>query len=213
LKRDFPSDFKKEKNMKRISALTTALVAGSLLIAGGAMAQTHPGVTEPGSGIQQRQQQPMGQQPMGQQQMGQRMGQQQVKAADELKNFSLRDQQGQNIGEIDQVLVDLQQGQIGYVVVEAQGQSHVIPWNALQADAQRQTLTLQISADRFRQAPTGDAQMVQDMEQARQIHQFYGVAPYWEEETMIDRRMRERSPVQERMEGIEQRPLPGQQQR
>jgi sporulation protein YlmC with PRC-barrel domain len=201
--------------MKKISALTTALVAGSLLMTGGAMAQTHPGVTEPGSGIQQRQQQQMGQQPM----MRQQMGQQQVKAADELKNFSLRDQQGQNIGEIDQVLVDLQQGQIGYVVVEAQGQSHVIPWNALRADAQQQTLTLQISADRFRQAPTGDAQMVQDMEQARQIHQFYGVSPYWEEGAMIDQRMRqqqheqmrERSPVQDRMEGIEQRPMQQQQ--
>jgi sporulation protein YlmC with PRC-barrel domain len=201
--------------MKKISLATAALVAGSLLVAGGAMAQAQPGRMAPGgTGMQQQQQ--MGQQPMGQQ-----MGQQQVKAVDELKNFSLRDQQGQNIGEIDQVLVDLQQGQIGYIVVEAQGQSHVIPWNALRADAQQQSLTLQISADRFRQAPTGDAQMVQDMEQARQIHQFYGVSPYWEEgatRPMIDQRMqrqqeqiRDRSPVQERMEGIEQRPMQQQQ--
>jgi sporulation protein YlmC with PRC-barrel domain len=200
--------------MKKISAAAAALVAGSLLVAGGAMAQAQPGRMAPGgTGMQQQQQ--MGQQPLGQQ-----MGQQQVKAVDELKSFSLRDQQGQNIGTIDQVLVDLQQGQIGYLVVQAQGQSHVIPWNALQADAQQQSLTLQISADRFRQAPTGDAQMVQNMEQARQIHEFYGVSPYWEEgaRPMIDQRMqrqqeqmRDRSPVQERMEGIEQRPMQQQQ--
>jgi hypothetical protein len=200
--------------MKSISVLTTALVAGSLLLAGGAMAQAQPERREPGSGIQQRQQQQMGQQPLGQQ-----MAQQQVKSVDDLKNFSLRDQQGQNIGQIDQVLVDVQQGQIGYVVVKSQaGQSHVIPWNALQANAQQQTLTLQISADRFRQAPTGDAQMVQDMNQARQIHQFYGVSPYWEESPLIDQRMQrqheqmqDRSPVQERMDRIEQQPLQQQQ--
>jgi sporulation protein YlmC with PRC-barrel domain len=200
--------------MKKISLATAALVAGSLLVAGGAMAQAQPGRMAPGgTGMQQQQQ-------MGQQHLGQQMGQQQVKAVDELKSFSLRDQQGQNIGTIDQVLVDLQQGQIGYLVVQAQGQSHVIPWNALRADAQQQSLTLQISADRFRQAPTGDAQMVQNMEQARQIHEFYGVSPYWEEgaRPMIDQRMqrqqeqmRDRSPVQERMEGIEQRPMQQQQ--
>jgi hypothetical protein len=198
--------------MKRISILTTALVTGSLLVAGGAMAQAQP----ERSGVQQRQQQQMGQQPLGQQ-----MAQQQVKSVDDVKNFSLRDQQGQNIGRIDQVLVDLQQGQIGYVVVKSQtGQSHVVPWNALRANAQQQTLTLQISADRFRQAPTGDAQMLQDRTQAQQIHQFYGVSPYWEESPMIDQRMqrqhepmRDRTPVQDRMDRIEQQPMQQQQQR
>lgn len=197
--------------MKKISVLSTAIIAGSLMLAGGAMAQAQPGRMGPGGAG-------MGQQQMEQQQRMGQIGQQQVKAVDDLKEFSLRDQQGQSLGQIDEVLVDLQQGRIGYLVVESQaGEKHVIPWNALQPDEQRQTLTLQMSADRFRQAPTGDAQMVQDQNQARQIHQFYGVSPYWEEGTMIDQRMRqqqmrERTPVQERMEGIEQRPLQQQRQ-
>lgn len=104
-----------------------------------------------------------------------------VKSVDTLKQFSLQDQQGQQIGQVNQLLVDVQQGKIGYVVVTSQQQTRLIPWNALRIDPQQQTMTLQISASQFQQAPTGGEQMVQDMNQARQIHQFYGVSPYWEE--------------------------------
>lgn len=126
-------------------------------------------------GMQQPQafQQPRMQQP-GMQQM-------QVRSVDTLKQFALQDQQGQRIGQIDQVLVDMQRGQIGYVAVTSQqGQKHVIPWNALRINPQQQTLTVQMSASQFQQLPSADEQMVQDMNQARQIHQFFGVAPYWE---------------------------------
>ncbi len=102
---------------------------------------------------------------------------------DDISTFSLNDRHGQNIGEIDKVLVDVERGQIGYVVVEsAAGETHVIPWQALQADPHAQTLTLQMDAAQFRQAPTGDAEVVLDPERAEQIHQFYGVAPHWDEE-------------------------------
>jgi sporulation protein YlmC with PRC-barrel domain len=128
-----------------------------------------------------QQRQPMAQQPQQIQQMTQTF--EQVTTVDNLKQFSLQDQQGQNLGQVEQLIVDVQQGSIGYVVTSSQqqpGQQHVIPWNALRVDPQQQTLTVQISAEQFRQAPTGDEQMVKDPDQARQIHQFYGVAPYWE---------------------------------
>ena len=165
--------------MKKIAMFTAALFAVSMTLSAGAMAREGQPYGTTGAGQATQQEQTLGAQP------GMAQQQQQVKNMDDLKQFSINDQQGMNIGQIDQVLVDVQRGQIGYVLVTSEGaQKRVIPWNALQADPQQQTLTLQISADRFEQAPTGDAQMVQDMEQARQIHQFYGVSPYWEDSEM-----------------------------
>lgn len=110
-------------------------------------------------------------------------GQQRIKNLEDLKQFSLQDQQGQALGRIDRVLVDVQRGQIGYILTSSQqqpAQKRLVPWNAVRVDPQKQTVTLQISANRFQQAPTGDEQMVQDTNKARQIHQFFGVSPYWE---------------------------------
>lgn len=172
--------------MKKISGLTAAMFAFSLLVTGWAMAQTveHP----MGAGWEA--------------QFGR------VNGIEDIRNFSLRDEQGRQLGTVDQVLVDLQRGQIGYVVVESPtGQSHVVPWNALDVDAQQNALTLEMNADRFRQAPTGDAQTVQDMNQAEQIHQFYGVAPYWEAE--IDRRAPIRQSPERQTPGVRELPPAG----
>ncbi len=144
------------------------------------------------------------QQPQALQQPG--MQQMQVKSVDTLKQFALQDLQGQRIGQIDQVLVNVQRGQIGYVVVtspQQAGQKHVIPWNALRIDPQQQTLTVQMNASQLQQLPAADEGMVQDMNQARQIHQFFGVAPYWE--------MGQQQPSQQQQIQQQQQKMPQQQ--
>ncbi len=102
---------------------------------------------------------------------------------EDISTFSLQDRHGQSLGEIEMVLIDVERGQVGYIVAEsAAGETHVIPWQALSIDPQDQTVTLGMDAAQFRQAPTGDAQMVQDPAQAERLHEFYGVGPYWEED-------------------------------
>jgi hypothetical protein len=176
--------------MKTISVMIAALFTMGLL-AGGAMAQTieHP----MGAG------------------WAAQFEQQRVQAIDDIRNYSLRDAQGADLGRIDQVLVDMQRGQVGYVVVQSPtGESHVIPFNALQVDPAQETLTLQMDADRFRQAPTGDAQVVQDLNQAEQIHQFYGVSPYWEDgATDLERRTPTRQSPERQTPGVRELPPAG----
>ena len=107
-------------------------------------------------------------------------GQQQIRTASDLEKFSVQTAQGEKLGKVDKVVVDLQQGQIAYVTLSGQGQKNlIIPWKALQAQPQQQTLVLNMSADKLQQAPKGDIQQL-SRDQGRQIHQFYGVAPYWE---------------------------------
>jgi hypothetical protein len=150
--------------MRITSLLSAAVFTIGLFMAGFAMAQA---VEQPrGVGLDAQ------------------IGGQQIQALNDIKNFSLLDQQGQTLGQIDQVLVDMERGLIGYVVVQsALGQTHVIPYNALQIDPQRETLTLQMEGARFSSfAPTGDALIVRDQNIAEEIHEFYGVSPYWEDD-------------------------------
>jgi hypothetical protein len=176
--------------MKKLSVLTAILFTLSLLMAGLSMARDveHP----MGAGWEAQ------------------FGHQQVKAANDISNFTLQDRQGQDLGQIDQLLVDTLRGQIGYVVVQSPtGQTHVIPWNALLVDPEHETLTLAMDADRFRNAPTGDAQMVQDMNQAHQLHQFYGVSPYWESDMIQQPRTPIRQSPERQTPGVMEAPPAG----
>jgi hypothetical protein len=176
--------------MKKISVLTATFFITCLFAAGPSLARD---VEHPMGGGWEAQ-----------------FGSQQVKAANEISNFTLRDQQGQDLGQINQVLLDTVRGQIGYVVVQSPtGQSHVIPWNALLVDPEHETLTLTMDADRFRNAPTGDAQMVQDLNQAQQLHQFYGVSPYWESDMIQQFRTPTRQSPERQTPGMQEYPPAG----
>jgi sporulation protein YlmC with PRC-barrel domain len=175
--------------MKKLAIFTAILFTASLTLASTVMAAEY-GAGEKRVGVGQ--------------QLG--MQDQQVKAASDLKEFSLKDQQGQSLGQIDEVLVDIERGQIGYIVVtsETDQEKHIIPFNALEADLQQQTLTLDIDQQRFQQSPTGET--VLDQQQAQQIHQFYGVSPYWEESGIMQRdpMQQQRSPLEDRQQQRQQ---------
>ncbi len=90
--------------------------------------------------------------------------------------------QGDEIGTISKLIVDDTTGQIGYAIVKSSGmggEHYIVPWNALSQRPQTEKFILHISQDKLKEAPTGDT--VADREEGMKIHQFYGVAPYWEE--------------------------------
>ncbi|MFA5516983.1 MAG: PRC-barrel domain-containing protein [Desulfuromonadales bacterium] len=149
--------------MRKAATMTAVAFLASMAFAGTALA------------ADQKQSQQMGQQQ-------QQQKQQQISNASDVQKFSVQTAQGEKLGKVDKVVLDLQQGQIGYVIVSAtEGQDkYIIPWKALKAQPQEQALVLNISADMLKQAPKGDIQQVLNKDQGRQIHQYYGVAPYWE---------------------------------
>jgi sporulation protein YlmC with PRC-barrel domain len=123
-----------------------------------------------------------------------------IQAADDLKNFTVQDTRGEKIGKVSQVLVDLDSGRIGYAVVSSGGflgmggEKYIVPFNALKSGERRQTLTLDVQKDQLRQAPKGDMEQVMSRESGREIHQFYGVSPYWEENSSEPQAEKKRSP-------------------
>lgn len=182
--------------MKKNIVFTAVALAGSLALAPHAWAQQY----DQQQRSQQRQQQPgyTGQQQKRQQQTNTTQQQsrysQQLAAVDDVKDMKIQNAQGEDLGSIDKVVVDTQQGRIAYLVVSTGGlwglggEKAIVPWNAFQMrqgrdrEAENQVLVLNLPKEQLKNAPHGDFETVlTDRDQARQVHQFYGVSPYWEE--------------------------------
>jgi sporulation protein YlmC with PRC-barrel domain len=122
-------------------------------------------------------------------QQRQQLNEQQLASAEDLKDMKIQNAQGEDIGAVDKVIVDTQQDKIAYLVVSTGGfwgmggQKAVVPWNAFQIQQgarNEPVLVLNVPQERLRDAPRGDIDAL-DREQAQEIHQFYGVSPYWTE--------------------------------
>lgn len=106
--------------------------------------------------------------------------------------------QGENIGEFEHVLVDVETGQIAFITLDSGGilgmgeESYIVPFNALKNDMPQRTdgtlgvtqmrFTLNKSKDQLKRVPEGDIEEALSQEdQSREIHEYYGVSPYWED--------------------------------
>jgi sporulation protein YlmC with PRC-barrel domain len=122
-----------------------------------------------------------------------------VKSADDLVGLSVMGQQDEEIGSISDILVDTETGQVAFAIVSAGGvlgvggDQYIVPWTALQISPEAEDARINISQDRLQEAPTGDS--VADRQEAEQIHQFYGVSPYWEDQQQMQQPMMQEDPM------------------
>jgi sporulation protein YlmC with PRC-barrel domain len=103
--------------------------------------------------------------------------------ADHLRGYVVRGADDSRVGKIDGVLIDLEQGRIRYLLVISSGDEPrkvIVPWRAARVQTQPPSVRLSISAEKFLQAPSGE-KALDDREEGRAIHHFFGVAPYWED--------------------------------
>lgn len=111
-----------------------------------------------------------------------------VMAADTLAGDRVVNRQGEDLGDIQDIMIDVQRGCVAYAVMSSGGIAGVgeklfaIPWNALTLDADRKCFVLDAARERFTQAPGFDKDhwpSMADSQWAGQVHEFYGVRPYW----------------------------------
>lgn len=169
--------------MKKAALFVSLIFAASALLTGNAIARDTMEQEKSGaagqSDVQKESQQ-------SQAQSSSKEQQQSIREIKDLKGITVQNAQGEKVGKISEVLVDLQAGQIGYAVVSSGGilgmgeEKYIVPFRALKA-GEGDNMILDIPADRLKQAPKGSVEQAFSREQGREIHQFYGVAPYWEE--------------------------------
>lgn len=98
--------------------------------------------------------------------------------------------QGENLGKIEDVVLDVERGQIAYAVLSFGGflgmgdKFFAIPWQALQIQGTNQPVILNISKEQLRQSKGFDKSNWPDMASpnfATQTYQQYGYQPYFQQ--------------------------------
>ena len=112
-----------------------------------------------------------------------------IMAASTLAGNDVVNSQGQDLGKIKEIMVDVTGGWIAYAVLSSGGllgigdKLFAIPWGALLLDVERKCFILDVDAERLKQAPGFDKEhwpSMADPTWATEVHAFYGQRTYWQ---------------------------------
>ncbi len=130
----------------------------------------------------------------------------------ELLGRKVENNQGEQLGNITDIVIDMDRGQVAYAVLSFGGflgmgdKLFAIPFTALKDSPQRRSFVLNVDKEKLKQAPgfdknqwpeTGNRQWGTD------VHRFYGEQPYWERsdtqsQTPADRTQQPATPTPQR---------------
>ncbi len=97
--------------------------------------------------------------------------------------------QGEDLGTIKEIMIDVERGQVSYAVLSFGGflgmgdKLFAIPWQAFSVDEANQRLVLNVDRETLERAEGFDPNNwpdTADEEWGRRIHKHYGYEPYWE---------------------------------
>jgi sporulation protein YlmC with PRC-barrel domain len=112
-----------------------------------------------------------------------------VMTASTLEGDDIVNRQGDKLGELEEIMLDVTSGRIAYAVLSTGGflglgdKLFAIPWSALTMDPENKCFILDVDKERLKQAPGFDKDhwpTMADQTWARQIHSYYRAQPYWE---------------------------------
>ena len=113
-----------------------------------------------------------------------------VMAADTLEGNKVVNADGDNLGDIEHIMLDVPSGRVAYAVLSFGGflgmgdKLFAIPWHALILDADNKCFVLDIPKERLEQAPGFNKDRwpsMADQRWAADVHRFYNIEPYWEQ--------------------------------
>jgi len=111
-----------------------------------------------------------------------------VMAAATLDDTQVISSDGEDVGKISDIMLDVRSGRIAYAVLSEGGflgmgaNLHAIPWNALTLDTDAKCFRVSIDAQRIKDDPGFDKDHWPSMADATwgtTIHQYYNRDPYW----------------------------------
>jgi sporulation protein YlmC with PRC-barrel domain len=113
-----------------------------------------------------------------------------VLAASTLTGDRVLNAAGEDLGNVDEIMLDLPTGRVAYAVLSFGGvlgmgnTLFAVPWNALTVNEDEQCFVLDVDKRTLETAPGFDKDNWPDMADASwgsQIHSHYGTEPYWGE--------------------------------
>ena len=114
-----------------------------------------------------------------------------IVGAEGLMGFEVLDSQGERVGELRDIMLDLRVGRVVYGVLALRGAARssehlvVVPWNALHMSVDGDCLHIHTTRERVQRGPSVQPDAMPtllDHELATSIHAYFGTKPYWERE-------------------------------
>jgi hypothetical protein len=109
-------------------------------------------------------------------------------SSQDMEGAAVFDPNGEEIGEIDHLMIDRTSGRVRYAVMAfggflGLGHSHYpLPWSSLAFDSRRQGYVADITDEQLRDAPEFSVDSWSDRDWERRVHEHYHARPYWEEQ-------------------------------
>jgi sporulation protein YlmC with PRC-barrel domain len=111
-----------------------------------------------------------------------------VMGAGTLAGDAVVDRNGEALGEIKEIMIDVPTGRVAYAVLSFGGflgigdKLFAVPWSALTLDTDNKQFILDAEREHLKDAPGFDKDHWPSMAQptwASAVYKFYGVDPYW----------------------------------
>ncbi len=112
-----------------------------------------------------------------------------VMAASTLDGNKVISSDGEHVGKISDIMLDVRGGRIAYAVLSTGGflgigdTLHAIPWSALTLDTDDKCFVLDASAELIKNSPGFDKDnwpFMADTQWGATVHEYYNRRPYWE---------------------------------
>ncbi|MGU7782060.1 PRC-barrel domain-containing protein [Burkholderia sp. PU8-34] len=111
-----------------------------------------------------------------------------VMAASTLEGDKVLTADGDDVGKLKEIMLDVGSGRIAYAVLSSGGLLGIgdkllaVPWNALTLDTEHKCFLLSVTTEQVRNAPGFDKDhwpALADPQWAGPIHDYYSSVPYW----------------------------------
>lgn len=109
-------------------------------------------------------------------------------SASSINGTSVKNGEGENLGDIEDLMIDLSEGRVAYAVVSFGGflgmgdKLFAVPFSALRCDCENKVFVLDVPKEKLENAPGFDKDNwpdTADRTWGADIHTHYGVTPYW----------------------------------
>ena len=114
-----------------------------------------------------------------------------VLSASTLEGNDVRNSAGEDLGKVDEIMIDIPSGRVAYAVLSFGGvmkmgnKLFAVPWEALRVDEDEKCFILDVNRATLESAPGFDKNNWPDMADttwAAEVYRHYGAEPYWHEE-------------------------------
>jgi sporulation protein YlmC with PRC-barrel domain len=113
-----------------------------------------------------------------------------VLASSTLSGDTVRNSAGEDLGKVDEIMIDIPSGRVAYAVLSFGGflrmgnKLFAVPWSALTVDEDEKCFILNVDKRTLETAPGFDKDNWPDMADTAwgaEVYRHYGATPYWED--------------------------------